>query len=404
MNIRICAAGLYSGLALLAACSTIDLETDYVLDPALYSQVIDQTSDRFPEIDPLHLDDDVKHWLETRLGRRQRSHEYLVSTLQDLLYDEEQLNIQYSDAKTHTAVEVFHSREGNCLSVMNLYIAMARHVGLDASFQTVEVKPSWDRRGDLLVVSQHINATGRLGARRYYVVDFTPEIALQQMTEAVVSDEAARALYFNNLGVEALVAGNARQALGYIKNALFIDPDNSFAWNNLGAAYRRLDNEVLAEFSYHYAFEIDKSNATAVNNLVKLYRAKGDDALARRYERVIDGFNKENPYYQYAQGKRAYERGNYESALTYFRRAVRLKEFEPDFHFGLAMAYVQLGEMERARDAREAAEFVLADNGDIYRPGDRRLRIFDRNSILNSSSPGLSIQLHRGVPVEPGRL
>ncbi len=401
MSIRADIAMIVSSLLLLAGCTVIDLDPDYVLDPALYAQVIDQASDNYPEIDPLFLDDEIKQWLHERMEIRGRGDEYLVSTLQDLLYGEEYLNIQYSDAKTHTAAEVFHAREGNCLSVMNLYIAMARYVGVDANFQTVEVQPSWDRRGDLLVVSQHINATGRLSARNYYVVDFTPEISLQSMTESIVSDAVARSLYFNNLGVEALVAGDTGQALAYIKNALFIDSSNSFAWNNLGTAYRRLGNEELAEFSYHFSFNLDNTNATAVNNLVKLFRAQGDEERARRYESVIDRFNRRNPYFQYARGKRAYEQGNFNTARLYFQRAIRLKPYEPSFHTGLAMAYVQLGELNLAQDAREEAQSVLAVNSEIYRPSDRRLRIFDRNSILNSSSPGLTIQLRRGTPVEP---
>ena len=404
MNIRTGIAILSSGLVLLAGCTTIQLDADYVFDPAVFSRIVDQSSDSFPEIDPLLLDDEIKRWLDERIEAEGRSDEYLVSSLQDLLYGEEHLNIQYSDAKTHTATEVFHAREGNCLSVMNLYVAMARHVGLDASFQTVEVQPSWDRRGDLLVVSQHINATGRLSARQYYVVDFTPEIALQSMTEAIVSDAVARSLYFNNLGVEALVAGENEQAMVFIKNALFIDPTNSFAWNNLGTAYRRLGNEELAEFSYHFSFNADNTNATAINNLVKLFRAQGEEAQARRYAAVIDRFNRRNPYFQYARGKNAYEQGNFDSARAYFRRAIRLKPYEPSFHAGLAMAYVQLGELDRARDARETADAVLAERSEVYRPSDRRLRIFDRDSILRSSTPGLSIQLQRGIPVEPAPL
>ena len=400
MNTRANIAVILGSLLALAGCATIDLEPDYVFDPALFAEILDQSGDRFPEVDPLFLDDEIKHWLDKRIAAG-RGEEYLVSTLQDLLYGEDHLNIQYSDAKTHTAVEVFHAREGNCLSVMNLYIAMARHVGLDANFQTVEVQPSWDRRGDLLVVSQHINATGRLSVRQYYVVDFTPEIALQSMTESIVSDAAARSLYFNNLGVEALVAGATERALAYIKNALHIDPANSFAWNNLGTAYRRLDNEELAEFSYHFAFSLDNTNATAINNLVKLFRARGELAKARQYASVIDRFNQRNPYFQYAQGKQAYEHGDFAAARSHFHRAIKLKPYEPSFHTGLALAYVQLGELNLAREARIEAENVLVANSAIYRPSDRRLRIFDRNSILSSSSPGLTIQLRRGTLVEP---
>ena len=403
MSIWIRNAILGCGLMLLSGCAGFELETDYVLDPALHARVIDQTSDQFPEIDPLYLDDGIKRWLEDNVGTRSRSNENAVSVLQNLLYGEDHLDIQYSDAKTHTAVEVFHARQGNCLSVMNLYVAMARHVGLDASFQTVKVKPSWDRRGDLLVVSQHINATGRLRARRNYVVDFTPEIALQQKTEELVSDADARGLYFNNLGVEALIAGDTGQALVYFKNALFINPRDSYAWNNLGTTFNRLGDDKLAEFSYHYAFEIDNTSATAVNNLVKFYRVRGQDALSRRYELVIDRFNQRNPYFQYALGKRAYEQGNYETARAYFRRAIRLKDYDPDFHLALALAYLQLGEVDRAQDARDEAEIVLAASDEIYEPSSSRLRIIDRDSILRNSSPGFSIILQSGVLVEPER-
>lgn len=104
---------------------------------------------------------------------------------------------------------------------MNLYVAMARYVNLDANFQTVEVQPNWDRRGNLLVLNQHINASGRIRGARSYVVDFTPEISLHQLTSSIVSDQVARSLYFNNLGVEELIQGNLEKAVVYFKNALF---------------------------------------------------------------------------------------------------------------------------------------------------------------------------------------
>ncbi len=384
-------------LLLLAGCASVDPDADYLLDPALYAQAIDQSEDRFPEIAPLHLDEEIKHWLDAQLGPDRGSEAYRVSALQELLYGESHLNIQYSDRKTHTATEVFHARQGNCLSVMNLYVAMARHLGVDARFQTVKVQPSWDRRGGLLVLSQHINATGRLAARRHYVVDFTPEIALQQLTERTISDSAARALHFNNLAVEALVAGETGQALAYVKNALFIDPANSDAWNNLGTAYKLLGNLPMAEFSYHYALRVDEGNATAVSNLVKLYRKRGDEALARRYERIIDGFNRRNPYFQYAQGQRAYRSGDFAGARDHFQRAIRLKEHEPDFHLGLASAHAQLGDFERAQQARDAAARVLKSNEAIYRPSERKLRIIDDDSILHNAAQGFSIEVRSGI-------
>src|SRR5690606_20992439 len=130
-----------------------------------------------------------------------------------------------------TAIETFENRLGNCLSVVSLCIAMARHMGLDVSFPTVRVRPYWDMRGELLVLSQHINATGRLSPDSFYVVDFTPEVVVEQQTSTRVSDDYARALYFNNRGVESMIVGNTDEALPYLRNALWMEPELAIAWN-----------------------------------------------------------------------------------------------------------------------------------------------------------------------------
>lgn len=377
-------------LAALAGCKTIDLETGFSRDEGIHRRILDQSGDAFPDIDPLRITDEVKSLVDGHLGPGD-GEETRVRKLQDLLYGEEFLNIRYSDAKTHTAMEAFHARQGNCLSVMNLYVAMARHARVDASFQTVEVQPSWDRRGGLLVISQHINAAGRFSAARRYVVDFTPEISLQQLTSRVVSDRHARALYFNNLGVEAMVGGDMPGALGYIKNALYVEPELSIAWNNIGALYNRLGDRELAEYSYKMAFNADNRNAAAINNLAKFYRAIGDDRLAREYERAIERFNNRNPYYHHARGQAAHLERDLERARAAFRRALRLKEEEPDFHLALARVHQDLGDDAAARRHRDAAAELVALNEEIYRPSSERVRIMDSQSILRDSSPGISI-------------
>src|SRR5690606_37483024 len=106
-----------------------------------------------------------------------------------------------------TASQTFAERRANCLSLVNLYIGMARHLGLNAQYQTIQIRPVWNRKGELLVLSEHINALGRLGPTNQYIVDFTPGVRLQQQTAKVITDQQATALYFNNLAVEHLIEG-----------------------------------------------------------------------------------------------------------------------------------------------------------------------------------------------------
>jgi len=374
----------------LLGCLGIDIDTQFIRDEEIHLAIVDQSADRFPEKDPLYISDEVKRLIDSYIQPRDGT-ETRVDKLQDLLYDEEFLHIQYSSEKTHTAMEAFRAGEGNCLGVMNLYIAMARYVGLDAEFQTVEVQPSWDRRGDLLVLSQHINATGRITARKTYVVDFTPEISLQQLTSQVVSDKDARALYFNNLGVELLIDGDYEGALIYFKNALFLNENSSIAWNNIGSNYNRLGNKEFAEYAYRMAFNMDDRNATSINNLASYYRKAGDLRLAREYEEAIERFNDKNPYYHFAQGNVAAYEGNLNEARKSFRTAVRLKEEEPDFYEALAAVYKQLGNESEARRWAEAGERIVALYDNIYQPSHYKVKIIDSSSILRDSSPSISV-------------
>jgi len=376
--------------AALVGCLGIDIDTHFARDENIHAAIIDQSVDHYSEIDPLYISDEVKQFIDAYIRPRD-GEEARVDKLQDLLYGEDFLHVQYSSKETHTAMEAFYAREGNCLGVMNLYIAMARYAGVDAHFQTVAVQPNWDRRGDLLVLSQHINASGKISARRTYVVDFTPELSLQQLTAHVVSDEVARSLYFNNLGVEQLIEANYEEALIYFKNALFLDEDSSIAWNNIGSNYNRLGNKEFAEYAYRMAFSLDDRNATAINNLAKYYRGAGDLRLAAEYEQAIERFNNKNPYYHFAQGSVSYRDGDLVEARDSFRRALRLKEEEPDFYYALAGVYLRLGNEIESKRYADAAGRILALYDNIYQPSSNKVRIIDSSTILRDSSPGISI-------------
>ena len=384
-------------LASLTACRGIGVESGFPYNEQIHGQIIRQTEDRFPQLDPLLLSTEIKQLVDQQV-RTHATAEQRVRRLQELLYGAEHLNLQYTDARTHTAIEAFELREGNCLSAMHLYVAMARYAGVDANFQTVEVQPSWDRRGGLLVLSKHINATGRFNLQRRYVVDFTPEIALQQLTASVVSDQYARGLYFNNLGVEAMIAGDLSAALVYFQNALFLEPELSIAWNNIGAAYNRLGNRQFAEYSYQMAFNADRTNATAIKNLASYYRAIGKLALALEYELAIERFNNLNPYYHYAKGQVAYRDQDLELAETSFNRALHLKQEEPDFYLAMAEVLAARGYPQRALEMRESARHLLAGNFGIYQPSNQKLRIIDSSQILRPGSPGISIRFDQGNP------
>ena len=383
--------GVLLAMSLLPACSMVRLELPFAADKELEASILNQREDAFPDLDAMALDQQIIDYLEANVTDRSSDYR-IVDRLQELLFSEGYLNLQYDDLRTRTAVQTFEDRQGNCLSVVSLYIAMARHFGVDAQFQTVKVRPSWDRRGEHLVLSQHINAIGRLGQDTQYVVDFTPEITLQQLTANRVSDSQARALYFNNLGVESLIADELDKAAAYFRNALFIDPELSIVWNNIGSTYSRQGNKDLAEYSYRKAFALDRSNATAINNLVKFHTARGDVATAERYAKAIERFNNSNPYFHYNLGNVAYAEGNFEIARMHYERAIRRKESEPDFYLALSKTYEMLGDLEQSELQLGLARVAVLNSDQLYLPSRNKVRVVDEKSILRSSSAGFSVR------------
>lgn len=377
--------------AMVSACTIIRLDFNFADDRKFESKIIDQQEDKFTDLAPMALNDEIIAYMEEHVTDLSSSLT-IVDQLQSLLFDAQYLNIEYDDQVTRTAIETFNDRKGNCLSVVNLYIAMARHYNLDAKFQTVKVRPSWDMRGEVLVLSQHINALGRFNSSTVYVVDFTPEITLQQLTASTIDDREARALYFNNLGAESLIAANYDQAIPYFKNALYLDPDLSIAWNNIGTAYSRIDEKDTAEYAYKKSYALDRTNATAINNLVRFYRQQGDMETSLRYAKAIERFNNNNPYFHYNLGNIAYADGDYEGAREHFALAIKRKEAEPDFYLALSKTYEQLGNTdEAARQYALAIESVRAA-GQIYLPSNNKIRIVDERSILRPASAGFSVR------------
>lgn len=377
--------------ALFSACNAIRLDFNFADDSKFESQVLDQREDRFTDIEPMLLNDEIIAYMQEHVTDLSTDLT-IVDKLQSLLFDPAYLNIEYDDKVTRTAVQTFNDRKGNCLSVVNLYIAMARYYGVDAKFQTVRVRPSWDKRGEVLVLSQHINALGRFNSNTVYVVDFTPEITLQQLTANIVDDREARALYFNNLGAESLIEMNYEESIAYFKNALFLDPDLSIAWNNIGTAYSRLEEKDTAEYAYQKAYSLDRSNATAINNLVRFYRQKGDLETSNRYAKAIERFNDRNPYFHYNLGSIAFADADYEAARDHFAEAVKRKEAEPDFYLALSKTYEKLGQpVEAARLYQQAIESVRLA-GQIYLPSNKKVRVVDERTILRPASAGFSVR------------
>ena len=161
---------------LVEACASLPSETlepSYTIttEDLLSGSVLPGSSTvRLPKEEPLAVDQQMIAFLQQHVDRRATE----ALRLQQLVFaviSDGSFGLQYTE-HTRTAAGTFHGRNGNCLSFTNMFVAMAREIGLKARFQQVDIPPDWEREGDMLLLNRHVNVLVELGASGRKVVDF----------------------------------------------------------------------------------------------------------------------------------------------------------------------------------------------------------------------------------------
>jgi tetratricopeptide (TPR) repeat protein len=270
-------------------------------------------------------------------------------------------SLDYAEV-TRTASGTFHDRQGNCLSFTMLFVTLARAAGLNATYQSVEVPPSWSYDGQVVIAS-HVNTAVRTNAREETIVDFNIRPYQGAQHSRRVSDSYALALFYTNLGAEAMLKGEYSSALVYLREAAAVHADLAGLWVNLGVLYARHGRYEHAEAAYLRALEAEDDEPSALTNLMLVYEALGETELAAEYRARVQSYRERNPYFHYATAAQAYEQQQFADALMALRKALRLKHDEHEFYALRGEVLTALGRtkdatqsFERAREYEEAEQ------------------------------------------------
>jgi tetratricopeptide (TPR) repeat protein len=275
-------------------------------------------------------------------------------------------SLAYNDTFTRTASATFHDRQGNCLSFTMLFVALAREAGLLVRYQVVDVPPKWNNDHGLVVVGTHVNALVGTSFDRRFVVDFNAAKFREIYPTRAVSDRYAVALFYNNLGAEALARGDFASSFALLREAARTHPDMTGPWVNLGVLYARNALYEHAEAAYQRAIDVDSHEQSALANLANVYSSLGEKELADEYRQRVRRYRESNPYYHYALAQVAYGDGRFEDALTALRTAIRLKHDDDEFYSLRGRALVALGRADSAvASFARAKELAVAVAGDV---------------------------------------
>lgn len=325
-------------------------------------QPVDSTSPALaPDIDPLALTEPMKAFVDDRIGSRQTRRARLLR-LQEAIFDPESgLGITYGSASTHTAAGTFEARSGNCLSFTLLFVALARHLDLDAYFIEVDEVTGWSQRGAIGFSHWHMYAEVELESSKI-PVDFLPWTERRYRSSRRIAESRVRAHYHNNLGADLVAQNRPLAALGHFERAVALDRSFDPARVNMAVALRRLDREAEAERLLLGVLEAGSNNAVAAANLATLYVEQNRRSEAEKWLKRRERFLNRNPFHHFRLGMEAFDGGNYLSARKRFQRAISLQRDEAIFHEQLAETQLRLGSPRRARASLERAVDLTEDS------------------------------------------
>ena len=273
----------------------------------------------------------------------------------DALYLKDSLELAYDAESTRTAAQAFEARAGNCLSLVLMTAAFAKHLELPVTFQQVLIDDEFSRAGDLFFISGHVNVMlGRHGSPRkaddaqWLTIDFLPQVELRGQRTVPLEEHTLVAMFLNNRAAEALARGQNTAAYWWARTALNHDGNFVAAANTLGVIYQRTGHPEAAERALRFVIEREPRSVSAWANLTRLLQAQGRDDEARVAAQRLAALEPHPPFHFLERGRAALQQGDAGQARELLLRELRLQPQQHEVHFWLAQAYAALGETQAA--------------------------------------------------------
>ena len=264
------------------------------------------------------------------------------------------VGLEYELTPTRTANEAFAAGRGNCLSFVNLFVAIGRERRLNPFFVEVEDYQRWNYQDGVVVSRGHIVA-GMYVDGEMATYDFLPYRPKSYRDFRPITDLAAAGHYYNNLGAEALMANDLDAAERWLEIAVRLTPDFDKAINNYGIVLLRRDRLDDAARRLKDGVDIHPQSVPLLTNLVRAYQLQGRNDLAGGVLDALEEMNEASPFFYVYRGDTALAAGDGELALDYMRRALRADSEIPEVHVGLARVHLAAGRFGEAKHHVERA-------------------------------------------------
>jgi tetratricopeptide (TPR) repeat protein len=350
---------IVASLAVGCAAAPKHIYTPDEMRSELEARVSTQMRDEI--VIPFEIDDEIRQ-LARDVTRNTLTDSEKVQAIVDAITSLAGFSISYDWLSNKTAQEVFREGKGNCLAYTNLFVGMARAVGVDAVYADVMFTEHLTREAEIVVKSTHITAAVTLGSG-LTLIDFTKTPERKYTAFRAIDDLEAIANFYNNQGFlygyftesEKVDFDPLEKEMEMYRLALEILPTFQRARNNLGVALRRRGRIDEAIEQYKLAIKQDPKYVEAHSNLGTAYLHQGRTGDALEEYRLAAENAGPDGYVHERLGATFLRLGRYQDAIKEFRKALSKEPDLADAHYHLGECYRSLGNEKKAAEEYQAA-------------------------------------------------
>ncbi|PUA30117.1 MAG: hypothetical protein B0W54_06245 [Cellvibrio sp. 79] len=363
---------------LLAGCSSVVQKTAFSTNKGLVANALSgelilgraYKNDELPSVDLFGLTPEMRLFAETVTANARHKDSKAEALHQALMTSSAHggRGITYSAMITNTGIDAFQQRQANCLSYTLLFVAMARHLGLNAEVNEVMLPPTWEMRdNDTYLFMRHVNAKVFMPRKHMFswvrvaetadvgdiVVDLEMRRFRPHYKQNVIDKDLVAAQFYSNRGMELSAQGNRHEAFLYLRKALLVNADQSYIWSNFGSFYRRQKMLPEAEAIYLHGLALNPRDYTIMHNLSGLYLEQGDKVKHKEYQQRVRQHRNANPYYMFKLAEELAQRNENDKALELLRKAIKKEKDEERFYRLAAEIYERTADSENAKLMRD---------------------------------------------------
>lgn len=267
-----------------------------------------------------------------------------------------QRGFNYEANRSLTANEAFTARQGDCMAYTNLYLGLARVLKVPAFFVHIDEARNYYERDGLNFVSSHM-AVGCALQQYTVIVDFTEQKSEYALAlYDAVDDATAAGLYYNNVAVDALLAGDVTSAEKLLAYLLKVLPHLKESRNNLAVILMRQGRFPEALSVLQDALARHPEYQPLYTNAAQAARGSGRADLAKQIEAQGEHFLRQDPFFVFNQGVALYQKKDYAGALAEFHKILSRQPKSPMLYAWIAKVQLSAGNIPEGIQAFEHAQ------------------------------------------------